>query len=644
MPRLTPARATTIAALLAIVALGAALRLIPSWRGAAPDLLSDAAFHLRMTRMASERWRLPAVDSLASAPAGREVGRWLPTGLYWAVGSFHRAAAAIDRRDLETHARLFVALAGALVALPAFGAARALGWGRAPALVAALVAVTLPAHLHRSFGYWFRYDAPGTLLIATHVALSLAALAATDRRAARAASVGAALALVASLVVWRVALVLPILESAFVLLCVVLLRPPGAALREWWSAQVIGGTLACLSLAYLRDQSFALSTAWLLAIGLALALWTPVLRRDVVPWTHRAGLLALVALAAFAVGPLAGRETPYAEVLDAAARKLGGALGITFVPSPMSSIALSVTELQGSTIGELFGPGALSWLGVPFVAAPLVWLVARRRIGGIRARLAPAPALLAWLSAGLVAVTVLFSRNKIVLAPLVAVVIGGLFQALAPTGPTDAEPRPPRPRGRGRGAGTGSLIRNTARALLAALILATAWDAVSLALTRESRMEPDQRRALEFLARETPPGAVVLAPWERGYEIQAYAGRRTVMDGLLEDPLNQRRIIGIAGAWLAPRTDSLSAWCERTGANYLLVPPSPALYGIARLTDWSATWKTRDGVPLTREEADRVLVRMMVLGESPPPFERVFQSGRWRVFRRIPLPAGPRLR
>ena len=230
--------------------------------------------------------------------------------------------------------------------------------------------------------------------------------------------------------------------------------------------------------------------------------------------------------------------------------------------------------------------------------------------------------------------TILFSRNKIVLAPLVALVIGGLFEALAPTGPAGGEPRK-RHRNPDRGMGGGSLARNAARVLLAACLVATARDALTLAFTRESRMDPGQRSAIAFLASRTPADAIVLAPWERGYEIQTYAGRRTVLDGLLEDSLNQRRIVEVAGAWLAPRTDSLTALCRRTGAGFLLVPPSTALYGIAQLTDWPAAWKVRDGVPLNREDADRVLVRMMVLGESPPPFERVFESGRWSVYRRV---------
>ncbi|HKQ57787.1 MAG TPA: hypothetical protein VJY35_07945, partial [Candidatus Eisenbacteria bacterium] len=177
--------------------------------------------------------------------------------------------------------------------------------------------------------------------------------------------------------------------------------------------------------------------------------------------------------------------------------------------------------------------------------------------------------------------------------------------------------------------------RLAALTLLALCFVLTARDAVTLALTRDSRLDPDLRQAYAWLARATPPGAVVLAPWQFGYEIQTLAGRRTVVDGLLEDPLTHDRIVAVARAWLAADTDSLAALCDQAGAGFLLVPPSSAIYDQARLTDWPAAWKTRAGVALNREEADRVLVRMSVLGESPPPFERVFASGRWSVYRRV---------
>lgn len=628
MPRPSAGRAATVAALVAIVALGAALRLIPGWRGADPDLPSDPAFHLRMTRAVVERGRTPRVDPLAGAPSGREVERLLPTGLYPVAAGFHRLAAALDQRDLETHVRWFTALAGALIALPVYAATRALHPGRAPALAAALVAVTLPAHLHRSVGHWFRYEALGTLLLTTHVAAALAALAARSRRVARVAATGSAAALLAALAVWRVAFMFPVLETAFVLVFA-LLRPPGTALREWFTAQVAAVLLACLAFGYLREQSFALSTGGLLAMGLAAALWTPWLRREAAPRAARAGAVAAVALAAAALGALAGRERQYAQVLEAARRKLSATLGVASAPpDPMTRLALSVEELQGGSPGSLLGAGELSWLGVAFVAAPLAWWLARRPRGGVAA-LAPAPALLAFLAAALTAVTLLFTRNKIVLAPLAAVVIGSLVAAL--TAPAPAAPQAaPRRRGAARPMGT---LRPALLALLALAFVLTARDALTLALTRTSRLEPGLAAALAWLARETPPDATVLAPWQHGYEIQTYAGRRTLVDGLLEDPLTRGRIVAHARAWLEQRPDSLAALCARAGAGHLLVPPSTALYGIALLTDWPAAARVRAGLPLRRDEADRVLVRMMVLGESPPPFEPAFESGGWRVYR-----------
>lgn len=126
-------------------------------------------------------------------------------------------ATTFDRRDLETHARMFVALAGALIA-PRLR--RRPGGERRGC---------------RGAGGVARGVARGT-----HVAGPRTRL----RPALRTVSA------------------------------------PGAAPREWWNTQALGGTLAGLGLAYLRDQSFALSTPWLLAIGLAAALWTPWLRRE----------------------------------------------------------------------------------------------------------------------------------------------------------------------------------------------------------------------------------------------------------------------------------------------------------------------------------------------------------------------------
>jgi hypothetical protein len=91
-------------------------------------------------------------------------------------------------------------------------------------------------------------------------------------------------------------------------------------------------------------------------------------------------------------------------------------------------------------------------------------------------------------------------------------------------------------------------------------------------------------------------------------------------------------------------TDSLVAVCRRYGADYLLVPPSPWLEPILRtapepLHSAIATTAERvnHGLSINREQADRVVIHMMVLGESPAPFEKMFERDGWRLYR-LPRP------
>ena len=113
----------------------------------------------------------------------------------------------------------------------------------------------------------------------------------------------------------------------------------------------------------------------------------------------------------------------------------------------------------------------------------------------------------------------------------------------------------------------------------------------------------------------------MLSTWERGYEIQAIAGRRTLVDGLLEDPVVRDRIPRIAAALLQPPT---SQWM----LGILLTVPVSMRAELSTITT-----KVAGSQPLTSAEANHILVRMMVLGEAPPPFEKVFEQDAWRVYR-----------
>jgi hypothetical protein len=138
--------------------------------------------------------------------------------------------------------------------------------------------------------------------------------------------------------------------------------------------------------------------------------------------------------------------------------------------------------------------------------------------------------------------------------------------------------------------------------------------------------------ALAFLRDRTPANATIASLWEHGYEIQAYAGRPTLVDGFLESGDQIGRVVAMARAGMQASPESLAAWCRSLGAGYLLVPPSTQLLSVAMLAADPILPKLRSGQHLTPGEADRTLVRMMVYGRDEPPFRKVYESGLWRVY------------
>jgi hypothetical protein len=82
--------------------------------------------------------------------------------------------------------------------------------------------------------------------------------------------------------------------------------------------------------------------------------------------------------------------------------------------------------------------------------------------------------------------------------------------------------------------------------------------------------------------------------------------------------------------------DSLAAFCRRQRADWLLVPPSTQLLSVALVAGMPFVGKLGPGIPLNRDEGDRVLIRMMVLGDSPLPFRLLFERGGYRVYRLEP--------
>src|SRR5262249_43906642 len=157
----------------------------------------------------------------------------------------------------------------------------------------------------------------------------------------------------------------------------------------------------------------------------------------------------------------------------------------------VQTLLLSIEELGMLPPSEMLGgAGNLAFLGPWLLFAPLVaWW--RRGRPGVRA-LATARAdhlLLASLLLAFLGLTVLLSRTKVLLAPLVAIAVAGLLtDAGAP--PARAASRAPRDREARRRPGP-SPGHAFLLVLFAGTLVGNAAVSASLAMTRSSRIEPE---------------------------------------------------------------------------------------------------------------------------------------------------------
>jgi asparagine N-glycosylation enzyme membrane subunit Stt3 len=638
-----PSRSVSIAGLVLALLVGVLLRLWPSTHPPGTRFIADSAAIARLALASAPTGRLPSVDSLAEAPGGRSLGPVLAPGLIVSAGVFARAVAALGGHDRALSLVWFGALCGGLIAVPVFLWAR-LAWGPGwAAPFSALAIACLPAHLHRTFGYFLRYDAAGSLLVTAQLAALAAALAATRASVRRGWAAAAALLLLAALWQWRVPLVVPLLEAGFVVL-VLLIRGAGPELRDTFPPMVLIVTPGLFGLEYLRAQGFPLSFTWLAVAAIAGVLFVPRLAPGRARAGERAVWVAAGLALAFVISRLTASPSPYSAAAGLLPLKVKMLLHLPVSPTPIETLLLSIEELSvlpplPLTIGAM----NLAFLGPWLVLAPLgFWLLAGRpgwrRIAAMRAD----HLLLITIGAAFLVLTVLLARTKVLLAPLAAVVAAGLLNRLLQPVPPGRPARPPS-RGTRRAAvpapAHGTSVRRMMAALLVLCVAGNAAVSVGIAGSRDSRPEPEFLEALRWLREHTAPGAVVATVWEKGYEVQSYAERPTLTDGFLESDVVLRRVNEVAHAFLQPSAEPLAAWCRAHGARDLLVPPSTQLLPVALLTGDPIVPKLRASRALTPAEADRVLIRMMVFGQDEPPFTKVFESGFWRVYRLDAEPA-----
>ena len=617
----------------AAILIGLWLRLLPCVRDPGFQFAVDAAYHARLVENTVAAGALPAVDSLCTAPLGRRTAQVLPAGLYVLGAAFHRALAALGSPHLRWNLALLIALAGALIALPVWLAARAAVGSAAAASAAAIAAVLIPAHLQRSYGFWLRYDALGTLFAVAHVAMFVQALAYSRPGPRRAWAVAAAVCLVAALWIWRVNLLVLGFEAAFVAWRL-LSRGAEPALREVWTAIAIGAAGAAWCVGYLNAQGFATSPLMIATATLALALWVPGIGAQGHRGLRSAALAAVGALAALAGrhGVGGGYDSLVSLLL---ARMRSGA-----AHDGLTTLMQQVEELHAMSLWQfLSGRHDMFVLGAWLAATPILWRWLAPPASAIAADETALPrAAICFITAGLAIATLMFERTVMLLAPFAVVALAMLAARLlvvAQPAARTAEQKSARVRASGR-ATSRRTLRIGIVAALATSTIATAGLGVAQSLTTRRHLPAGEPEALAFLRDHASTNAVVLSLWDDGYDVQGQAHRRTVVDGLLENAENRRRILELDTALMAPTAEPLLQLCDRYGASWLLVPPLTSLHGVAAVAGDPIAGKIERGEALIRGvDTDRVLFHLMTQDARISQLRPAFAAGGFVVYRYV---------
>jgi len=487
--------AATACAFVAIFAVLVYVRMIPAVNNHVEFKL-DAAFNYRMTESVLATGDVPDVDVLSTYPQGKKIKAFLPTWLYYATATFHTVVNRVKTVPLDRTLLYFCALFGALIMVPAYLLSYDTYKNKAIACVTAFLAGIIPAYLNRTTCYWFRYEVMALPVLFTSLFFFIKACAALREDKTSLYAAASAVLMIASLFIWRLSVLF-----------------------------LVGYVCALIFLWVKYQKTFGR-----------------------IQWIVVASVAAVYALLLFAVPGFGTRAAAidYGSFPKAALEIISSKIASRQDFSDFTRLVFYNQELGGVSIKSLFDWLFLSLSGL-FAAVFIIAYFFRKE------RMIQKDILFIFvLFFGVI--TFIFSRNKAVLGPLVAMTMGESVSLAM----------------RVKNIAT----RSIAIALIALVIGKTGYDAYRLAVTRyvNTKLDPALAECVTKIKALTPPDAVFLSYWADGYPIQTYCGRATLTDGLFESPEIVRRIIAESKAYYSYNEKDLRDFCARYGATHVLVP------------------------------------------------------------------------
>ena len=221
------------------------LRMIPAI-GNTIEFRFDRSFNYRMTTNVIRSGDVPDIDYLSTYPEGKNIKAFLPTGMYHASALFYKSINRIKSITLSRSILLFCSVCGLLIFIPAYFISYEIYRNKITAFITAILAGIIPAYLHRSSCYWYRYEILGTPLLFMSLLFFIKGFSAQKARNAFFYSVLSAVFMVFALSVWRLSILFLIV---YVIIFLYIWLKYEKHPKKWW---IVFFTLLGISFIFLR--------------------------------------------------------------------------------------------------------------------------------------------------------------------------------------------------------------------------------------------------------------------------------------------------------------------------------------------------------------------------------------------------------
>jgi len=527
------------------------LRMIPAI-GDTVEFIYDQAFNYRMTAEVIENGDVPKIDHLSTYPEGKEIKAFLPTGMYHICALFWKVLNRFTEIPLSRAILLFCSFFGSLIFVPVYFLSYEIYRNKTIAFTTAFLAGIIPAYLQRTSCYWYRYEVFGTPLIFTSLLFFIKAFIAQTEKKTILYSILSVAFLIATLFIWR-------LGVLFLIVYIIVF------LFIW-----------------LKEKKF--QRKWRIIFFIVLGL----------------SFLLIWFTPGFTGNNVVNN---YGSFPGAAAQIIKHDIGIKQDFTEFTRVVYTTTELRRATLPDMF---SAKYFSFSFIFVLFYFFAYFRK----KTRTMQEKILFIFLSFFL-ALTFIFSRNKLLLGPLAALTLGeGMTFAFK----------------------TNKRLKGIAILLIIIMLAKTGYDSYTLVTTRQphTKIRPNFKDALAVINEKTPKDAVILCFWSDGYPVQTYCNRPTIVDGLLESPEIIRRIVEVSEIFYSYNEDNLWAFCKKYGATHVLMPKNKKQATADFAGSKYAERYLQEGVAATN---GTVLYKLIFTPEESNKFDYLYGNGEYNLYR-----------